>query len=275
MHTQTIARIKFAVIAIALMPTSHLAAGETVVDDSGGFTLTLPDGFAANPDLVGAAPDIMHGFVLGDPTDEELDIFLFIEKMGGTIGRERLKPEQMPPGSQARLVTTQWQGFEVDVFEIPEQLGEVQTLTYNVQIPLKRAAIQLKLIGSADRESELKSLLAEILDGLDGESNWIPSAAPAVPATPAENYGVVLLGCAIVFVLGGLVVLWLISRSAPKGTVLAIAAVIYCLGLGLASVRVREVMMLAGALKMLGFSGGLLGLVDLVRNRKPQTEDAE
>jgi len=274
MNTQAASHTIIAAVAIALMLTSHASAGERIVDDARGFTLTLPDGFVANPDLVGATPDIVHGFVLGDPTDEDLDIIFFIEKMRGTIGRQRPKGEDMPSDSQGRLFTTQWQEFEVDAFEVPEQLGEIQTITYNVQIPLKRAAIQVKLFGPADRESELKSLLAEILAGLKGESNWIQSAAPSAPVTSSESYGVILLAFAILFVVGGLVVLWLISSKAPKGTVLAIAAVIYCLGLSLASVRVREVLMLTGTLKMLGFSGGILGIADLVRKRKQRADNS-
>jgi len=275
MNTQAASHTIIAAVAVALMLTSHANAGETLVDETRGFTLVLPDGFVANPDLVGASPDIVHGFVLGDPTDEDLDIILLIEKMRGTIGRQRLKPEDMPSDFQRRLFTTKWQEFEVDAFEVPEQLGEIQTITYNVQIPLKRAAIQVKLFGPADRESELKSLLAEILANLKGESNWIQSALPSAPMTSSKNYGVILLAFAIVFIVGGLVVLWLISRKAPKGTVLAIAAVMYCLGLGLASVRVREVVMLTGALKMLGFAGGLLGIVELVRKRKSRADNAK
>jgi hypothetical protein len=264
----------FAAIAIALILTPKLRAGETIVDDARGFTLTLPDGFVPNPDLIGAAPGIVHAFVLGDPRDDELDIILFIEQMRGTIGREPFKPEYLPPDFQGRVFTTRWQEYDVDAFEVPEQLGEVQTITYNVQIPLKGAAIQVKLFGPADRESEIKPLLTETLAGLKGESNWSQSAAPS-SLTSSQNYGVVLLTFAIVFILGGLVVLWLISRVAPKGVVLAIAAVIYCVGIGLTGVRVREVVMLTGALKMLGFAGGILGIVDLVRKREPKGEDAE
>jgi hypothetical protein len=251
-----------------LLLTSLVGAGETVVDDVHGFTLTLPDGFVPNPELVRAAPDIIHGFILGDPTDDELDIVLIIENMRGTIGRERLKPEDMPPGFQGRLSTTQWQGFEVDAFTVPEQVGEIETITFNVQIPLKRAAIQVKLFGAVDRESELKTLLAAILAGLDGESNWLPTAVPSSPVSSQQSYGTILLAFAIVFILGGLVVLWLVSKKAPKGTVLAIAAVIYCAGLALAGIRVREIVLLTGTLKMLGFAGGILGIVDLVRKRR-------
>ncbi len=199
---------------------------------------------------------------------------LFIEKLGGTIGRERLKQEQLPPGFQGRLFTTKWQQFEVDGFEIPEQIGDVQAITYNVQIPLKRAAIQVKLFGPADREAELKSLLTECLAGLKGESNWIQSALPGISAISSKSYSQLLLAFAIVFILGGLVALWLISRSTARGTVLGIAAVIYLFGVAFAVVRIREVMLLSGALKMLGFAGGILGIVDLVRRRKPKTESS-
>jgi hypothetical protein len=55
--------------------------------------------------------------------------------------------------------------------------------------------------------------------------------------------------------------------------VFAAAAVIYCLGLAMAGVRVREFLMLGGALKLLGFAGGILGVIDIVRKRKPRAQD--
>ncbi len=258
--------------AIIVLLSSHLGAGQTVVDDVRGFTLTLPDGFVPNPDISGAPPDIVHCFVLGHPTDDRLDITLAIEQMRSIIGRERLKPEHMPPGFQGRLSTTQWQGYVVDVITVPLQVGEIEIVIYKTQIPLKRRAIQVVLMGPADRESELQSLLAETLAGLKGESNWTPSAAPSSPATSSVHYGFILLAFAVVLVLGGLAVLWLVSRKVPKGVVLGIAAGIYVAGLSLAGIRLREIIMLSGALKMLGFTGGILGIVDLVRKRKPRSQ---
>lgn len=265
----TIHRAFLVCAAVVLLLASECGAGQTVVDDTRGFILTLPQGFEPNPDLVGATPDIVHAFLLGDPTDDELDIMLFIEKMPGTIGRERLKPEYLPPGFQGRLFTTQWQGFDVDAFAVPEQLGDIKTITYNVQVPLKRAAIQVRLFGPVDRESELTKLLAETLAGLKGESNWIQSAVPSSSAASSRTYGFILLAVAIVFILGGLIVLWLVSRKAPKGTVLAMAVGVYFAGVALDGVRVREIVMLTGALRMLGVAGGILGIVDLLRKRKP------
>ncbi|HEY1602035.1 MAG TPA: hypothetical protein VGG64_20700 [Pirellulales bacterium] len=260
--------------AYVLIFGSPVGAIQTVVDDARGFTLTLPDDFVANPKLVGAAPNIIHGFVLGDPTDDKLDIVLLIEKMGGTISREPLTLEDLPPDFRGRLFKTQWQGFAVDAFEIPEAIDQTRAVTYNVQLPLKRAAIQVKLFGPADRESELQSLLATILSGLKGESNWLQSAVPTLPITSSQTYRVILLAFAVIFILTGIVLLWLVSRKAPKGAVLVVAVVIYCGGLALAGSRVREVVMLKGALTMLGFIGGVMGVVDLLRKRKPPAKDA-
>lgn len=118
-----------AALTAAVIVATHLSAAETIIDDVRGFTLTLPEGFVANPGLVGATPDIVHAFVLGGPTDEDPGIFLFIEKMRGIIGRELLNPDDVPPGYQARMFTTRWQDFEVDAFAVPEQLGEIRTIT--------------------------------------------------------------------------------------------------------------------------------------------------
>ena len=261
-------------IVVWLMLCSALVAGETIVDDQRGFTLTLPDGFVSYPDLLGAKPEIVHCFILGDLNDDEADVVLIIELMGGLIGRERLSQGDLPPGFQGRLFTTRWNAFEVDALEIPEQLGELQLITYNVQIPLKPSAIQVKLMGPADREAELKALLAEVLAGLKGESNWSDPAEPTSGLSSSPNYRFVLLGFAIVFIVGGLVALWVVSRRTPKGTVLVIAVMIYTLSFGFETARIREAILLAGACKMLGVAGGILGVIDLVRKRKPKEEPA-
>jgi len=98
MNPQFTIRRVLTAASVVLLLTSHVGAGETVVDAAHGFTLTLPDGFEAHPDLVGAMPEAIHGFVLGDPTDDQLDVILWIEEMGGVIGRSRFKPEDLPAG---------------------------------------------------------------------------------------------------------------------------------------------------------------------------------
>jgi hypothetical protein len=268
MAIRSLAVISFALIAASTGTTMQLHAGETVVDNANGFTLKLPDGFKSNRILAAMAPGMIHAFVLGDPADEETRILLFIEKMGGVLGRERLKPESMPPGFQGRLFTTKWQGFVVDAFEVPERSGELRTITYNVQIPLKRAAIQIKLGGPASREAELQRLLDQILEGLQGESNWLPSLAEGSSLAASENYKYVLIGGAVLVFLIGLVGLYLISRIAPKGIVLMLAILIFVASLAFEGNRTRELITLRFALAFLGIAGGILGLLDLFSKRK-------
>ena len=59
------------------------------------------------------------------------------------------------------------------------------------------------------------------------------------------------------------------TLTLPKGFVLSLAVLIYVAGTFLAKVRVSETMIVGGSLKMLGFAGILLGIIDLIRQRKP------
>ena len=271
------AKIRLAILICVLLLANlpELGAGETVIDRAQGFTLVLPDGFVRHPDLKDTS-EIKHAFVLGDLNDDEFDIFLLIKAMKGAIGREQLPLTELPPGFKGRLFRMKWQGFEVDAFEVPEHLIDTATITYNVQIPLKRAAIQLSLFGPAERKEELERLLPRIVEGLEGESNWTGTVSGASWITASKNYRLILIGFAIVFVLGGLIVFCFISRKTPHGTVLAIAGGIYMASWAIDDVKVREVVLLAGAMRMLGFAGGILGVVDLIRRRRvPQPDPVD
>ena len=169
--------------------TNNGHASENVVDESRGFTLKLPEGFSPHPVLMDSAPEVIHGFIKGDPNDEVVDTFVVIESMRGKIGRERLRLQDMPPGFAGQLSTAKWHDFEIDVIGIPEQVGELSLLTYNAQIPLKKDAIQVKVIGTADREAELRQILDQVLEGLQGESNWLQSALPSSPVVGSNSYG--------------------------------------------------------------------------------------
>lgn len=284
-------------LLLLLLPSSAL--GETIVDDANGFTLKLPEGFVANAELKKAAPNIIHAFVLGDSSDDELDIMLIIERLRGTLGRERLSDKDFPPGFKGRRFSAKWQGMDVDAFSVPEELGDLKTVTYNVQIPLKKAAIQIKLFGAVDRDKELTALRTEILQGLKGESNWnlaselnaaiaAESKAKQAGGNSTSNrlgaisnsnaYGYVLLVVAIVIVVGGLVGLFFISKIAPKGTVLGLSVLMYAISWGFgSSIQSRELMLVSGSLRMLGFAGGILGIFELAskkhKKQKPNLVD--
>ncbi len=262
------------VLTCLILLTSFLvsrSSTEEIADDAHGFRLTLPDGYVASPELVAANPKIIHAFVTRDADEDGRRFVLMIEQLKYTIGPQHLKAEKMPAGFTGRLSTTKWRGFEVDVIEVPEQVNDVETVTYNVQIPLKQAAIQVKLFGAANRKVELESQLRQILDGLEGESNWIPVASQIAARMSPESYGNSLLAFAVVFIVGGLIALYILSRFMPKGTVLVVAAAIYIASWLLEGTKVREVVMLTGSMRLLGFAGGVLGIVDLLRKRRTRT----
>jgi hypothetical protein len=74
-----------------------------------------------------------------------------------------------------------------------------------------------------------------------------------------------------IILLGGLVGLWFLSRRTPPGTVLAVAAAIYLLS-WIPTDRIREIVVIMGAVRMLGFFGGILGIIDLMRKSSGKKE---
>ena len=257
---------------LAINPAQGLAA-ETIVDDAHGFTLSLPDGFVATPKTEDPVPDLIHCFIADGSENNESSILLFIQKLPFRIGPERMRRESLPADFRGDLWTTLWQGYTVDVTEVLEEANGQDVVTFNVQIPLEKAAIQVSLFGALERKAELKLLLDEVLAGLEGETNWDPQAneLQSYVSEAPENYGAILLTLAVVFILVGLLSLWLISRR-TRGVVIWIAILIYGAGMNLSSVRYREVIMLSGTLKMLGTAGIILGIVDLISKRKPKGE---
>jgi hypothetical protein len=261
--------IAFVVVACLWLLPEQLVAGETIVDNAGGYTLDAPSGFVQRPKPATMPPDIVHVLILDEGIVGKMPVMLLIERMRGTISHERLSEKHMPPGLHGRLFVTKWQGFDVDAFELPEEVNGAKWLTYNVQIPLRREAIQVKLGGPAERKAEMLKWLDQTLDGLHGESNWLKSAIPKVDSISSETYGTILLVIAGVLVVGGAVAFWYISKKTPKGTLLAIAAALWLVSWSSSDVCIREVVVMTGAVRLLATIGIALGIVDLLRTRRP------
>ncbi len=91
----------------------------------------------------------------------------------------------------------------------------------------------------------------------------------------ADVTGTILIAVGLVVVLSGVVGLWFVSRSTPKGTVLVIAASIYAMSFLIPRDTDRFLEGLVGITRLFGFIGGVLGVIDLVKKRTPaQTSDA-
>lgn len=183
---------------------------ETITDPNLKFTLELPAEFHARPDLVGIQPDYVHAFEYGEVAEDEVPVLLFIEKMVGVIGKEHLSRKDLPASFQGELFLTEWQGHEVDGFEIPETVDGLDTISYKVQIPLKGEAVQVVLFGDAAEKEALKALLPQILGGLDGETNWDTTNSSSLEST--VTYGRILLIGVMVILVIGIVVVWVLSR---------------------------------------------------------------
>jgi hypothetical protein len=254
-------------------------AAEFLHDPDLGLRMALPDGFTKVELPEPERQKFKHAYLSGDPQDAEPDMMIIVEPMPKPIGRERLRPEMMPPGFAGRLSTKKWKAFDVDTLEVPETINGVDLLTINVQVPLRPRAVQLKFVGSASRRDELHALAESSLLTVDGETNWIGSGFQGAAMTRSENYKYVLMTLAAIIVIGGLIGLMIVSRRSPRGTVLGLSAAIWLLGQSMRTSLSREAMVVSGSLSMLGFAGVLLGLFDFFRRRqtprKPATKKSD
>lgn len=78
-----------------------------------------------------------------------------------------------------------------------------------------------------------------------------------------------MIAIAILIVLGGCGLLWVISQFTPKGTIIGIGAVIWAAGKFLSDdAEDRGSLMIAGSLTLLGVIGVVLGIVELILENK-------
>ncbi len=90
----------------------------------------------------------------------------------------------------------------------------------------------------------------------------------------ADTFGSVLVAVGITVVLAAAVGFWLLSRVAPRGTVLVVAIAVYVVavvGSVLSAGDSRVLLGITGILKFSGFVGVVLGLVDLFRGRRSRS----
>ena len=87
-----------------------------------------------------------------------------------------------------------------------------------------------------------------------------------------DPFGQVFLVVSIVAVVAALVGFWFLSRRGPHGSVLAVAAALYIASYAFDPGRSRELVGLAGILRITGFVGGILGVIDLVRRPRDSAD---
>ncbi len=251
--------------AILILALATLGRAEEIRDANFRFSMTIPDGFERLAQLPPGKPNWLYGFVKKEPSGVWVSIV--VERMRGTIGRERLDPQDLPAGSHARLHTVRWRGFDIDAIETPEESGGLALVTINAQVPLKPEAIQVSVVGPGDRRDESLALVNRLLSGLHGESNWLGSVAPRGLAN-SPNYGWLLLAAAAAGGVGVFGVLYLITRRGPRGMLAVLGAAVTVAALLTPRSHTRESMATSAAMHLVGVLGLAVGLVDVFREPK-------
>ena len=136
-----------------------------------GYAMSLPDDFVAVPAVGVTSPDVV-GCWAGDN-----HILLCVQRMHAVLGREHLKPADLPPRSQ--LMTVKWNGLDIDAIRTDTAQGGGAITVYTAQVPLRREAIQVVAAGPGARAGEVLATLNQVLGSLKGETNWLSSAERA------------------------------------------------------------------------------------------------
>lgn len=252
------------------LASGRFANAEELIDRELGFTLQLPPGSIPRPDLKNPGQGIKHAYQIGELEEGIVPTFLMIKPIDEVIRRNSLRIEDLPPGVRGTLFTTTWKGFTVDGIEIPQEIRSLKTVALNVNVPLKKQAIQLDVFGPAESRQELHEILRQSLDNLQGESNWVPSLGPI--SLSEDAYVKVLFVGAILAGLAGLILLWLISQKCEADVIFIIAGVVYAGSFPLDHFRIRELKLAVGLMRMFAIAAVLLGIIDRSRKSKEKRE---
>jgi hypothetical protein len=135
-----------------------------------GYRLTPPDGFM--PYAEGRAQkDIVDCWIEATPASANGSIVFCVQRMRGTLGRERMKREDLP--ASVELTTFKWKGFDIDgVRSAHEESGD-PVVVILAQVPLRPEAIQLIASGPADQEARVHALMTSTLLTVEGKTNWL------------------------------------------------------------------------------------------------------
>ena len=193
-------------------------------------------------------------------------VIFLVKRLPGPIGRERFGARPFPKGIDGRVFSVNWSSYELDAFEVRGIENGKQYVTYNVQIPLVPNAIQLQLTGAATEQKRLDSLLARLLGGLHGRTNWL-DATPPPAFHQTSAYGWLLIAVSVLYFISVIVASFYVANRTPRGTLLLIGIGVFISALSMNPERTRELLLLKALISIAGITGSLLGLFDLVRSR--------
>lgn len=134
------------------------------------YRLQMPDGFtkAENPPTM---PDLVETYMKDAKDGSQGAVYVMIHRLDGLLPNKRI---ELSPGEHpgVSVLDATWQGHQIALFRITEELKGMHALTFNAQVPLTPRAIQVTVFGPKDREAELRETMQQVLDGLAGATNW-------------------------------------------------------------------------------------------------------
>ena len=152
-------------VILAFLPVASALGGEVVKNLELGFQFALPDGFVEHPDEIGNGRTI-HQYVDREPTPEDPAIVIKWERLRATFDpNERLNAARMErnTGIPTQIELLSWNDLTLDRIRqrVPAPDGG-EVVTYVVQFPLTKEAVQFVVGGMIDHEPAIKRLFHEV-----------------------------------------------------------------------------------------------------------------
>ena len=153
----------------SLAPATHDAQASQIRDTDLGFSFDLPEGYQEFAKSA-IPPGVRFAYV--KPGGTAQNSVLLVKPLGGQLPRRHLRSDEVPGGKSFSLLTFPWRGLAVDTVRVEETINGAAYLTFNVQIPLRKEAVQISFGGPAEQEAPIRLTAGRVLSSLEGESNW-------------------------------------------------------------------------------------------------------
>jgi len=193
-----------ALCLIACVDTNGLFALE-VVDEQHGFRFSVPSGFEEQPaaDFVFNPPSIVTIKAFAESVDES-QIIIVLERLSGMVNpSDRIAPETLSQNDDLKLslLTRQWQGIELQGMRQYDTSSNSAYIGFIIQFPLRKNAIQLRVIGPAIREADVVDTFNKAIGSFENTKTFVVNIETANRVTLRKEIRIaieVVFACAIV-----------------------------------------------------------------------------
>ncbi len=167
---------RLVVLMMALLLVLGLAIPAPAAE-IGSMTYTVPEGFRAYSAFVGYDPNWQVSVYLRNlgPSDEPTGK----DVLGIDIGFWRgprpvgwFDENLYDRGINHRVIQLEWSGLELQAMRSESPEWDDTIIAYTFDVPLAEDAARIWVWGPASRLDELDAALDELVDSIDGESNW-------------------------------------------------------------------------------------------------------